>query len=462
MSAILILAGSGRHSRAEVVPLQESDVRGSVVTLAYDDPNVKKIMARGVANIYNGNVERARNAALLAAYAEAVSRGAGVDVGSLMLVKNVRQVSDVVMTRSRGFIKSYKIFKEGIYEKDPNKYENIIEAEVVMRGKVQGEDAEGLRLYLELLGNPRILIMLPEKTFGDTESKKANRESDEVIEIDSKDTKVRIKKSDKDARAGSESGGDDDHGSTMQSAEAALAQAFSQYGYQVTTSDDLLSQGLVEPAVLKQAKAGVTAQALKVARAAGADIALLGVIRMSKSVVKPVGVTMTMASAEASAKAMIVSSGNTVQAFHTTERAAAPERLKAYADVLDKVASNVAGTLAWKIPQLLTNDSRQSKLIIHNTNLTEANKIKNGLGNLPGIEAVRFSKLPSDSDHTAEFILMTGFVMMSPDELQEACNSILNKKLSIVKMNKYEVEFRNGRTDDSSPSRKKKSITKQN
>lgn len=435
--------------------------RGDINPLLIEDPDTKKVIAEGLATIYNGNAERARAAALRSAYSEAVERVTGIHIGSLMLVRNVKQASEVVMSRSRGFIRSYKIIKEGISEKDPGKYEVLIEADVVMKGTAKGAEGEGLRLYLELLGNPKLLIILPEAAYYDDETESGSSESSEEITVQSRDTKVKIKKREKE-RHGEENSSSkttvkEEHGSIMRSAEAAVAQAFSSHGYQVITSDDLLSQGLIDPEVLKQAKAGVTAQAIKVAKAAGADIALLGVIRVSTESVKPAGVSLVMVVAEASAKALIVSSGRMVQAFHQTERASSPQRLKAYSDTLDRVADNIADVLAWKIPHILTEDSRESRLIIHGIDMDMANKIKTGLLKLAGVESVRFGRLPETKDSTAEFIILTGFVLMAPEEISDVCEKNAKKAFTLLRINKYEIELRVRDTEGiTTPERRKK------
>src|SRR5262245_39129127 len=54
---------------------------------------VNHVFALGTATVFGGNVSAARQAALQAAYAEAVARGAGVEIGRLTLVRNVRAVS---------------------------------------------------------------------------------------------------------------------------------------------------------------------------------------------------------------------------------------------------------------------------------------------------------------------------------------------------------------------------------
>lgn len=221
-----------------------------------------------------------------------------------------------------------------------------------------------------------------------------------------------------------------------------MAQAFSSYGYQTITSDDLLAQGIIDSEELRQAKLGITAQAVKVARAVEADIALLGVLQLSQKNIVAGGIPVIMVNAEASAKAMVVSSGKLVQAFHHVERASALEYLRAYANSLDKIAKKISDILAWEIPHILTEEGRETRLIIDGVDISSANKIKESLDVLPGVEAVRFLRMPTNKESTSEFIMQTGFIRVSPEEILKTCTKIVGDSITLVKANKYEIEIR--------------------
>jgi hypothetical protein len=227
----------------------------------------------------------------------------------------------------------------------------------------------------------------------------------------------------------------------FRSAEAALAQAFSAYGYQVVTSDDLLAQGLCDPEVLRQAKAGITAQALKVAQAAGVDIALLGVMRLSEKKVRANEVSLEMVSAEASAKALIVSNGHLVHAFHHLDRASATDQLMAYANCLDRTAKGIADVLAWKIPQILTEQGKEVTLHVHDVDYEAATKIQRILKNKLDLEDVRFDKLPDRTHHEAKLTLMTGFTGINPYKIIEFCQEALKEKVNVLRIDKSVIEI---------------------
>jgi len=201
---------TGNHLKAgSVTPLQESNrpengVKslleknrpGSVQSLTEEPSEVRRIMAEGFAVIHNGNVEQARITALRIAYAEAVGRVAGLEISSSTWIVNVRHVIDLVTSRSKGFIRSYDIVREGISEKDPKRYEVLIEAEVLEKAITLDDERQGLQIFLQLLGDPKILIMLPEMEYqakfvaGDRDKKSADKH--QKIEVQNKDTKIRI------------------------------------------------------------------------------------------------------------------------------------------------------------------------------------------------------------------------------------------------------------------------------
>ena len=329
---------------------------------------------------------------------------------------------------------AYAVKDEGISKIDENKYEVIIEADVFSSGEMGEESREALGLYLELMGDPKILIILPEKKF--SSPGEPAKPSDGEFSIG--DTRFRLTRDNDGGEKGAT--GLTNQGEAIRSTEAALARSFSAFGYQVMTSDDLLARNLVTPEVLAQAKAGVTASGMEVARAADADLALIGVIQVSQEKISPAGTDMTMVSAEASAKAMIVSSGKLIEAFHSVERASHPQALIAYGDCLDKVADKITETLSWKIPEILSNEYRETKLTVSGVDKKQAMNLQDFLSKMSGIERVRLAQLPTEKNPLVKFILMTGYISLEPHEVIEECSSAIKKPLNLIAANKYEIE----------------------
>src|SRR5262249_56019792 len=134
---------------------------------------------------------RARQAARQAASAEAVAMGAGTEIGRLTLIRNVRAVTDVVSSRSRGFVRSYEVISEELVAAVPPRVEVRIRAEVVKSAQSPSEEIDGLKLFLDVIGSPKLLILLPERTTSDVPPASSN-ESTQVA-LQAPDTTVSVK-----------------------------------------------------------------------------------------------------------------------------------------------------------------------------------------------------------------------------------------------------------------------------
>ena len=200
-----------------------------------------------------------------------------------------------------------------------------------------------------------------------------------------------------------------------------MAAAFVKYGYAVATSDDLVAGGLASAEQLSRARQGVTADAIAVAKAAGADLLLTGVLRTSTQRVTPAGVEFISATTEASAKAMVVSNGYLIDAFHKTVTKAHVSSLGAVSMSLDAIANDFASALAWSIPRILTARPRVTRLVVGNVNLAAAERLRTSLQKVDGIDVVRFAGVPTAANRTAEFELLSGYVVLPQDELVNHC-----------------------------------------
>lgn len=393
------------------------DTRKKTDSASGNAPVMEKVTSEGRALIHGGNIDAARLSAIRAAYAEVVSKASGEDVRNYLLTRSIRKMAEIVMTRASGYINSYRIIREGPTEGNPLFYRVTLEAEVLKApgpDDNQDEQTEGLKQFLAIMGNPKILIVLQEQ------SGAAGSPSDKA------DGAVRE--------------------SMLKSGEAATAQAFSQYGYQVITSDDLVAAGYVNAGIMqKQYENENVADAIKIARAAGADLAMFGNIRFEERPVRPLGLPMTMISAEASAKALITNSGRSVRAFHLLERASAPDRLRARSDCMDKLATGIAESMAWKIPHLLAEESREMKVVVRGVDISLGYRMKESLETALAGDMVRFTRMPSDSSDTAEYSIMTGFITLDPGEILSLCGKGLGDSLQLISANKYEVVLKYSR-----------------
>ena len=119
-----------------------------------------KVQARGVSEYRPTQVAESREKALEAAQRDAVEQASGVFIESQSKMQNFELVKDEVLSRSQGFIKSYKILKEG---RDRELYQVSIEAEVVKSAFIKDVDASLEALYRRV-GMPRVMVVIKEKS----------------------------------------------------------------------------------------------------------------------------------------------------------------------------------------------------------------------------------------------------------------------------------------------------------
>jgi len=358
----LMLAAFALQADAQVqsLPSGSRDLPGSVQSLPVDTGS-RPIYAVGTAEIGAAGTQVARTAALRAAYAEAVARGAGLQIDSMTLVRDVRHVIDVVSSRSSGFITAYDIAHEGA---EGGVYTVGINAHVAVRELSDEEQTlAGLRLYLQVYGRPTVLILFPQyDTIGEIAQPA-------VAETQPFSRKTRKTQSGDHASESSEesfvlpgSGYQAVPGTTtlapgmLRGTEAAVAQQLARFGYLLKTSDDVATSAQVTPLLLSRARQGQTQEALQVGRAVGADLVILGSLQVSGRAITTHDVDFQQASGEAAMKAVSMKSGETISVFHKSATRAGSNLLQAAAAVKTQIATDFAKELAWAVPRMLADE----------------------------------------------------------------------------------------------------------
>lgn len=120
-------------------------------------PEVVQVRGEGLA-AYTDRA-RSRGAAIEAAQRDAVEKAVGVMIESESTMRNFTLVKDEVLSRSKGFIKTYKIVKEG---RDRELYKVLIDALVVKAAFVKDMDDAIESLYRRV-GKPRVMVVIKEK-----------------------------------------------------------------------------------------------------------------------------------------------------------------------------------------------------------------------------------------------------------------------------------------------------------
>lgn len=330
---------------------------GSVQSLPIDNAS-RPIYAVGTASIIDGNTQKARSAALRAAYAEAVARGAGMQIDSMTLVKNVQQVIDVISSRSSGFITSYDIAHEGA---EGQVYTVGINAQVAVRELSDEEQTlAGLRLYLQVYGRPTVLVLFPQyDTIGELAAPATTETQPFSKTSRSTQDGERSTESSEETFVLPGSGYQAVPGTTtlapgmLRGTEAAVAQELSRFGYQLKTSDDVAISSQVSATQLSRARQGLTQEALQVGRAVGADLVIVGSLQVSGRAITTHNVDFQQASGEAAMKAISMKTGETISIFQQNATRAGSNLLQAAGAVKKQIAIEFAKELAWAVPRML-------------------------------------------------------------------------------------------------------------
>ncbi len=119
----------------------------------------KVVTTTGVGSWGDGSDKaRSRDEALTDACRRAVEEGVGLFVKSDTLVKNLQLIEDNIYTKSKGYIKSYRVVKEGVKD---GLYRVTIEATVLL--SVIEKDLDGVWEQLSIASSPRFMVLIYDK-----------------------------------------------------------------------------------------------------------------------------------------------------------------------------------------------------------------------------------------------------------------------------------------------------------
>ncbi len=119
------------------------------------------VQAVGQAAIYGNDVAQARDKAIEDAMRKAVEQAVGAMVSSETVTQNFELLSDKIYSKSRGYVRSYKVISE---KKEEGVYQVNIEAQVAS-GNLKN-DLDGVLAVLKAKNMPRVLIMVAEQNVG--------------------------------------------------------------------------------------------------------------------------------------------------------------------------------------------------------------------------------------------------------------------------------------------------------
>ncbi len=129
-----------------------------LLALCATPARAETITVTGEAAIIDGNVDSAKEAALLDAFRKAVEKGVGTIIAADTLVANYRIVEDRIFTKARGYVKRWEVLSE--YSLG-SRYKMEIRCEV-SRDSIE-EDLIALNILQEAKHKPRIMIVMSEQ-----------------------------------------------------------------------------------------------------------------------------------------------------------------------------------------------------------------------------------------------------------------------------------------------------------
>ena len=420
-----------------VMPKPERERPGKVIPKTKDIQIDNKIIARGIAPIVNNDEKRARQLALQDAYREAISRGVGTEIGELFEMKNFEKIVDVVVKRSIGIVKNYKVLHEGRTKKNENQYEILIEAEV---GEGSKGDLMALALFLEVIDSPKVLILLHEY---ESPSTGAGESKDLEIKIGGKEDTIEIR------QRSEKKGVDSLKEISIDNAEVVLAKYFHDVGYTVLTSKDVLTGNEGHDNEVRLAKQGYTELARKIGMMYGADIVLVGSIRISGKPVKVYDVPMNMVHVTSTIKAVVTGSGQTLAIEDKTSRSSSEIYEAAKHKSMRGLVNVVGESLVWKIPEVLSNNYKILSVTISNCKIDEMKRFTKMISDIKGVETVRTGAWVRQKGDTGKVTLSiyTGFLGATTDEIYDVLMTTKDIKLKADMLSKYSLEVsvnRNG------------------
>ena len=429
---------------SQVVPLAEERPPRIGNVVSEDYPQNSLVFAIGQAPIFGGDVTSARRIALQAAYAEAVAQGTGVSVGSLTIIRNVQQVSDLVTARSRGIVRSYEVINESIEQLGDQPVLTIsIEADVISEASSDREELEALILFLEVLGQPRILVIAPQydAIMGQPDGLQPS-ESPHISYLgpDGESLQIRHAGESRSREASRDYAGSpraEVPSGVLRGTEAALAQHLSNLGYRTTTLDMLV--GRIAPDLLSRARQGNTVAALDVARQVGAAVVLSGSFTVAGRRINPHGVEFEQVTVEYASRALLASNGEDVRTFHRSTTVAHSNMLAAMNEATTRIAAEVADEVAWRIPQVLANSPHILTIELDGVDFHQALAASETLNSLDGVLESRLTRLPADDGSAAVIELRTGFVRVPSAQVFQTLQAQMPSPLQILRSDEFHL-----------------------
>ncbi|MFQ5964336.1 MAG: hypothetical protein ACE5KZ_08640 [Candidatus Scalinduaceae bacterium] len=302
----------------------------------------KKVIVDGVGAIIGNDRARARDEAIRDAYRRAIEKGTGVEIEAETKMEMLIVLKDIVQARSSGYVRKWDITDEGV--RDDNLYFVTITAEVV-KGFIKKDDTEALKIIIDLMGNPRFMVLVGETNIGE-------KPPYSVL-------------------------------------EAELTESMTGYGYH---SIDPEQKKLIENTEqARKAKGGNNVEARELALRMQADVVIVGKVYTEKLPKNEYfrGTNWVSTKAYSSIKAIIAETGQILDVKSPQQAGTGLTYWDAGTKAIKQCGQDLANNLIWNIPlHIGSSQAKTIQVVVNNLSSSDFAKLAGKLRNLRNVTNV--------------------------------------------------------------------------
>lgn len=349
---------------------------------------IASVTVEGVGAIINNDKAGARDEALRDAYRRAVEKGTGISIEAETQADLFIILKDIVLARSQGYIRNWEITGEGA--RDEDLYAVKIRAEVV-KGYIEKDEYDALKIIIDLMGNPRFLVLVDEKNL--------------------------------------------DTAPPYSVLETELTECMVKCGFHCVDAEQIKQNRRAEE-LMEHAWKGNSDVVGKLARNMGADVVITGKVYTRELPVPEILYEsgMVPCKAYASVKAIIAETGKIIDINNTEKVYTSITGWDAGIKAIKLCGKDLAQELVWDIPLYLgPSQTRTVELEINNIGYSEYLALKNKLCALRGV--VHVFQREWQTGKPAVFDIKT---ICTAEELAARCNGL---DLKIIKYNRNKIEL---------------------
>lgn len=360
----------------------------------------KWVESNGIAGMEKA-IYIARKRALMDAYRNAVSIGAGVQIEDFTQAKMTQSLSSVysvITKKAKGFITYYNVINEG--KKGKDSYQTTIKACVASKSVDDFNFENGLKLFVNMLGKPKVLIVFGQEKYSEEQLVEKTITKNNIVE------KYISKKDELQIR----------------SIEISIAKILKSYGYEVVTSDDMANRNLVSEEKILKARKGIGGSAIEFARDTGADIVISGNIVYSLSRSEISDIDGKLVTISINAKALMPGSGKVLGIYNEQEQSFSiiDDQLTAKQEAINKGALAISDKIVWDIPKYLLNEEREIEINLKDITYKDFRKIKKMLKNQKEILAIKDTgkwKKTKGKKGKVHLVVQTSYLGVTVDDI---------------------------------------------